>query len=467
MKNVKKTILALGLAFLLAVPAFAVLSPRVSADDSVENIQSLRLEPPYNWNNTWYRFNSSLVTLIFPAKGTKPMFLWWYTNDSSNIYVVKFQGVIEYLMLDKPYYRHRFHADNTTINEILWNNYIEPRLRQRYYYGYRWRYDMAVSRFLGLLMGLHRAYLPFSACNWTLSGPVFVEGKDYWSFNFTLTKVYGHRGLEFAENNIEIRCRFYNKTVTETPDPDPKYSNYSYTVAAGQLKFDFVVKHWEWNIDKINKFLKEYGIDKEIPESQTGLALWINMASITLSDLPCAEEEVQYEAQNRVEAEARLRVESKSRMREATINGEYYTVDKNETSQDEKPVQATLQLRERFRERIRLHFAVGRTDVPVGFLEFVPWARLLYPNGTTYDYVNVTASYIAAGGHLRLFICYPYFGNYTLEHDPTIGLTSAPLIPELINQKLLLVLIGATAVIVLVVAAVKVQKRPINILAVK
>ncbi|MEM1563667.1 MAG: hypothetical protein QW161_03215 [Candidatus Bathyarchaeia archaeon] len=456
MKNGRKTILVLGLALLLAAPVLVVLSPRVNADASVEDISSLPVkEGP--WNTIWYKFETPLITLIFPAGGKKPMFLWWYTNDTSNIYVVKFQGVIEYLMLDKPYYRHRFHADNTTINEILWNNYIEPRLRQRYYYGYRWRYDMAVSRFLGLLMGLHRAYLPFSACNWTLSGPVFVEGKDYWSFNFTLTKVYGHRGLEFAENNIEIRCRFYNKTVTEIPDE--AYEDYNYTVAAGQLKFDFVVKHWEWNIDKINQFLKEYGIDKEIPESRTGLALWINMASIKLEDLPHVGEEVQNQAQNQVE--------TRSRMREAAINSEYCTVDRNETSQDEKPVQATLQLRERFRERIRLHFAVGKTEVPVGFLEFVPWARLLNETGGTVEFVNVTASYVAAGGHLRLFICYPYFGNYTLEHDPTIGLTSAPIIPELINQKLLLVLLGATAVIVLVVAAVKIRKKPINILAVK
>jgi hypothetical protein len=456
MKNVRKTILALGLALLLAAPALAVLSSTAKADDSVENVQSLPVEEG-PWNTVWYKFETPLITLIFPAKGTKPMFLWWYTNDTSNIYVVKFQGVIEYLILDKPYYRHRFHADNTTIKEALWNNYIEPKLRQKYYYGYRWRYNEAVGTFLGLLLGLHRAYLPFSACNWTLTGPKYVEGKGYWSFNFTLTEVHDQPRLEFAENNIEIRCRFYNETKTEIPDEN--YSDYNYTVAAGQLKFDFVVKNWEWNIDKINAFLKKHDIDKEIPESRTGLALWINMASIKLEDLPCAENEVQNQAENQVEV--------CSRMREAAVNGEYCTVDKNETSQDEKPIQATLQLRERFREHIRLHFAVGAKDVPVGFLEFVPWARLLYPDGTTYDYVNVTASYVAAGRHLRLFICYPYFGNYTLEHDPTIGLTSAPLIPELINQKLLLVLIGATAVIVVLVAAVKVRKKPINILAVK
>jgi len=455
MKNTRKTIFASILALLLAAPALAVLSPMALADESPENIQSLPAKCE-QWGTTWYRFETPLITLIFPTRGTKPMFLWWYTNDNSTIYVVKFQGVIEYLAIDKPYYRHRLHADDVTINATLWKDRIEPALRQRYAYG-RMMYRQAVNEFVQLLFRLHRAYLPFSACNWTLTGPVFVEEKGYWSFNFTLTTVYGHPNLEFAENNIEIRCRFYNITTTEAPDPDPKYSDYNYTVAAGQLKFDFVVKHWEWNIDKINGFLRKWGL--EIHESRTGLALWVNMASVKLEDLPCAENEVRYQAEHQVE--------TASKMREVIINGERYTVSGNETSKDENPVQATLQLRERFRERIRLHFAVGVKDVPVGFLEFVPWARLLHPNGTTYDYVNVTASYIAAGGHLRLFICYPYFGNNTLEHDPTIGLASAPLIPELITTKLLWILVGATVVICVAVAAVKLLKKPVNILAVK
>jgi hypothetical protein len=32
--------------------------------------------------------------LLFPASGKKPMFLWWYTNDTDNIYVVKYKGLI-------------------------------------------------------------------------------------------------------------------------------------------------------------------------------------------------------------------------------------------------------------------------------------------------------------------------------------------------------------------------------------
>jgi hypothetical protein len=79
--------------------------------------------------------------------------------------------------------------------------------------------------------------------------------------------------------------------------------------------------------------------------------------------------------------------------------------------------------------------------------------------------VDVTASYIAAGAYLRLFICYPYFGNYTLEHDPTIGLASAPLtLPTLTGRMMLAILIGATLVIAVAVVAVKMKKKPVNIL---
>ena len=443
MKIRKNGILALGLAFLMALPAIALTMPAAKAD--AEGPQELPVEPePYR--GVWYKFETPLITLIFPTGGKKPMFLWWYTNDNSTIYVVKFQGVIEYLMLDGLYYKHRFQADNATINNTLWNSYIEPGLRQKYYYGYRSRYEGAVEEFFWLLRGLHRAYLPFSACNWTLDGPMFVESGNYWSFNFTLAAVNGHPNMQFAKDNIQIRCRFYNATTTETPDP--ANSDYNYTVAAGQLKFDFVVDHWEWNIDKINSFLEKYGV--QIPVNRTGLALWVNMASIKIEDLPCAENEVQSQFENQVE--------TKSQTMGVTINDQYYNVANNETSQDEKP----LQLREQFRERVRIQFARKEATF-AGFLEFVPWARLLNETGGTVNFVNVTASYIAAGGHLRLFICYPYFGNYTLEHDPTIGLASASTIPELVTPRLLIVLAGATIAIAVAVAAVKARKKPVNI----
>lgn len=65
---------------------------------------------------------------------------------------------------------------------------------------------------------------------------------------------------------------------------------------------------------------------------------------------------------------------------------------------------------------------------------------------------------------MRLFIGYPYFGNNTLEHDPSIGVESVtPWLPT----NLLMLLIGATILIAVAVAAVKVRKKTVNIISVQ
>jgi len=69
---------------LLVLPTVIALNP-VSAEEDDEYAKSLPVSEPYRWNATWYRFDSPLITLIFPASGRKPMFIWWYTNDSSRI----------------------------------------------------------------------------------------------------------------------------------------------------------------------------------------------------------------------------------------------------------------------------------------------------------------------------------------------------------------------------------------------
>lgn len=465
MKIWKNSILTLSLAFLLTLPTLAVFAPATNAEENAENVQSLPVKTEPLWNNVWYKFETPLITLIFPANGTKPMFLWWYTNDNSTVYVMKFKGVIEYLAFDLQYYDRRYQAEDVIMEQVIMERCIEPKLG---HHANREQIREAImSRLTGYLIGLHSAYLPFSACKWSLEGPEFVEKADtsYWSFNFTLKeKPILKPRFEFAEDNIQIRCRFYDTKTTETINDE-----HSYTVAAGQLKFDFSVSNWQWNMDRIKAFVDwlnsspytQYQI--EIPTSKTGLALWINMASIKLEDLIAAQNEVQNQYQETVETVSQLQA--------TIINGEYYQVSENKTQNEyERHVQVTSS----FRNRTRIQYAKINTEGNIsGFLEFVPWARLLDENEASaletmdYDYVDVTASYIAAGGHLRLFICYPYFGSLTLEHDPTIGLTSATPIPELITPNLLIVLIGATVVIAVSVVVVKMLKKPVNMLAVK
>jgi hypothetical protein len=323
--------------------------------------------------------------------------------------------------------------------------HLRARIQNRLAYLQQW---MAAE------FGLHPPYLPFSACSWELEEPELVvkEEVSYWAFNFTLRDVR-IGAFDFTEDNIQIRCRFYNTSATEIIDDD-----HNYTVAAGQLKFDFIVKNWEWNLDKITPFFEElvdeYAI--EIPPHKTGLALWMNLASIRIEDLDYVENELQNQEQNLVEA--------RSQMAGAMIRDQYYGVSKNETAlgEDEKPIP----LMDRLREHARIRFA-RREGTLAGFLEFVPWARLLNETGDTVRYVNVTASYIAAGGHMRLFLCYPYFGNKTLEHDPTIGLASALLPPTLVTPELLGALLIATGAIVTAVAIVKWKKKTINVVGVR
>ena len=459
MKIERNQIFVLCLALLLTLPLAAVAVPTATANEAAST-EGLQVQTYKNWDGVWYKFQTPLITLIFPANGTKPMFLWWYTNDNNTIYVVKFQGVIEYLTFSFPYYDRRYAADNLTIRQMLSDDYIEPKLggvQSQLRQGLR---DAIMGNLMLWLLGFHSPYLPFNACSWKLTGPTFVSNGNvsYWSFNFTLKTVpTSMPRLKFAENNIQLRCRFYNTSATETPDPS--HPEYNYSVAAGQLKFDFVVSNWEWNIDKINNFvdwLKTYNpnLDITIPPHKTGLALWINMASIKLKDINAAENDVQNQSQENVE--------TMSEMRAASINNEYYPVAANKTqSEYERQVHMTGN----FKDLTRIRYANVEGNLS-GFLEFVPWARLLNATGDTVGYVNVTASYIAAGSYLRLFICYPYFGSSTLEHDPTIGLTSAPMIPTLVTPTLLAILVGASIAIGFAVAAVKLRKKPVNIISI-
>ncbi|RLI41354.1 hypothetical protein DRO59_07160, partial [Candidatus Bathyarchaeota archaeon] len=132
MKIGKNQILALSLTLLLALPAIAIATvPAANADGT----QGLSVEQPKIWRNVWYKFETPLITLIFPKNGKKPMFLWWYTDNPNDVYVVKFQGIVEYLILGKPYYLRRYHADGLTINATLWKDYIEPKMRWKFGFG--------------------------------------------------------------------------------------------------------------------------------------------------------------------------------------------------------------------------------------------------------------------------------------------------------------------------------------------
>jgi hypothetical protein len=450
-KNTRKVITTMLLGLLLT---FVVLPMFLINSVNAANNETLNVSYGLTENGKWWKLQTDLITILFPAAGKKPMFLWWYSNDTSNIYVVKYKGLIEYVMWDYPYhhyYRHDYEAHGLAIQEQLEAKYAMPKPEPHR------GLIMNKIRAIMALLDLHRPYLPFSACQWNLTKPVPVikqDGTFYISFNFTLVEAPPQ--FDFAENHVIIRCRFYANDTTENVR-----GLYNYTVHAGELKMDLVVENWKWNIDKINGLLntlRSEPFNINISQPQSGLALWVDMASINIKNISTAEEDANLTTTQIPESssEAPLEpIESIPTTSDIIMGGQRVRV------KNEMPIEAPMDLGKRLNERFKLRFANVSTTF-AGFFDFVNTAFKI--NSTGHAPINVTAAYRTTGSHMHLFIGYPYFANNTLEHDPSLGVESiVPWLPT----GLLMILIGATIAIAVAVAAVKLRKKIVNIVNVQ
>jgi hypothetical protein len=460
----------------LASPLIA--SQTSAAEDGEDdNIRIIR--------ENWYKLESDIITVLFPAGGQKPMFIWWYTNEPDKVYVVKFQGLIEWFAFDHPLlptnpetynrlreawvdtWRYRFQYWYFKPEENRWMGYVE-RLRML---------QMLMNQTMAQMeLRWHKPILNFNAATWSLGdihNITTTEGKTIGvAFMFKLVDTW-LPGFQFAKDNIMIRVRFYNETVEETvPDTD-----YKYTVNAGEMKMDLVVNKWEWNIDTLKELiqrLREEGFDITIPEGKSRLALWVNLASINMTRLELAEKNPEGIEQQ---------YSTTTHMRIQEDMPEDVTVNQTQT-QAERPIDV-------LRPIIRIGFANETKDLG-GFFRYVSSAKVSdYPETGDVNMVPVKAAYIAAGAHMRLFLGYPYFGNGTLEHDPSIGVDTPSVdttpkytvqapsgsditptvvgayIPPLFSPPLMLALIAVISATAIVLYAIKWRRKtPVNMVGV-
>jgi len=401
---------AMALSILLVSLASPLIALSTSASEDQDDV---RIIP-----GTWYKLESDIITVLFPAGGKKPMFMWWYTNKPDQVYVVKFQGLIEWFAFDHPLlprnpetYNHLREAWQETWRERFAGMFFEPEKTRLMNIGSAGMLRLMIMQQImqqiieRMQSHWHRAYLPFNAGTWSLGeihNITSPEGKTIGvAFTFTLEDLpYWMPNMQFAEDNIMIRVRFYNETVEETvPGTD-----YKYTVYAGEMKMDLVVNKWEWNIDTLKELiqqLQQEGFDITIPEGKSRLALWVNLASINRAKLPLAEEKPE-------------EIEQYSMATHMNIENYREGVTANNTGEPEKPIEIPKPI-------IKINYA-SETENLGGFFRFVSLAKISnHPNQADVKMVPVKAAYIAAGAHTRLFLGYPYFGNGTLEHDPSIG----------------------------------------------
>jgi len=131
----------------------------------------------------------------------------------------------------------------------------------------------------------------------------------------------------------------------------------------------------------------------------------------------------------------------------------------------------------------KIRFTKAKNDTTLrGFFKFVSQAK------AGNRLINVTAAYIEAGYHMRLFIGYPYFGGGTLVHDPSFGLevpetmtpeATTPMYkveaPSGINQimprvllplttlQIAIILAGAISIIAAIIFVAKWKRKIINV----
>ncbi len=405
----------------------------------------------YN-DGQWYRINTSLITILFPANGQKPMFLWYYTNDSSRVFAVKYVGLVEYMALNQSYYMPSTEANPQTMQSLMMTQYgVGVGMGNQRMESMRARIATA---YLSWITNFHPSFLPFESCRWTLTGPVIAVGQDgasYVSFNFTLQNAPPR--FSFANDNIVIRCRFYVNQTTQQP-----FGLYNYTVLPGQMKMDLVIRDWNWNLDQMNSFLSamqnQYNI--AIPLHKGGLALWTDMATINIQNLSAAQADANEPETGVPDSSGLAQVdplEANSTMTDMMANGQRIHVQNEEQTQT-----VPLNTDNRLNGSFRLQFATGDKTL-AGFFDFVNTAAIINQTTGAVSTVNVAAAYRTSGNYMQVFIGYPYFGANTLEHDPTIGLdTSAAVVPE--NLPLILV---ATAIFTMAAAiALKLRKKTLS-----
>jgi hypothetical protein len=403
------------------------------------------------------------------------MFIWWYTDKPDQIYVVKYQGLIEYFSFNHPllttkaeYYSAIREAWEYRFQEM----YMKPEEQRWTNMGDMYKLWLLQQIMTQIEATWHNPYLPFDAGKWTLSNMANITASDGKiigvSFAFTLSDIWLPH-FQFAENNIMIRVRFYNTTVEET-DPD---TGYKYTVNAGEMKMDLVVKNWKWNIDAIKQLIQQLnnaGFNITLPEGKSKLALWVNLAAINITRLAVVED-------------APETTEEQSTATYMNVEGTHESIQENKTAiEQERPIEISKPI-------IQIGFS-NQTKTLGGFFRFVSSAKITgYPKADSVNMVPVKAAYISGGSHMRLFIGYPYFGNGTLEHDPSIGveapeeqpeytvqtpsgMDSTPLVlgkyvAPLFNIRLMIALIAVVSAAAIILYVVKwKRKTPVNMVGV-
>ena len=452
------------------------------------------------------KFTNGIITVVIPANGTKPMFIWWYNNKNDTVYVFKYNGLAEIWLFGSVAFTHKLVneeenvkdfiekvLDNTTgvhikdlLNEMIEHlheleglnlvnmngslnkeniqeflstiqninsqinklpnvfkdnltsiisdiinqvlslknatdvykaikivNQVESGIRNLIFSLNRILNETnnAINHVAAVIR--HPFYFSFDSANWSFIGPKNITLSNGQvvgiQFTFKLSEVNDKR-FRFAEGNISITNELFFTTVTY------KSGNQTFKVTNAELKSNIIIKHWDWNLYDIQaKLVNNTSIEgyvfstlKKIKPSLILISHFSNPVvqkneSEEFNELAKSGGEDEFENENSVVYTNQTKgFELGKPMLNDTEISSQKVYDEDEPTLIVKSSNATI----------------------AGFFRFVPYATVLYANGTN-SIVSVKGYFILEGRHVSVFIQYPYFDNGTLMHDPTVGIAGA------------------------------------------
>jgi len=269
---------------------------------------------------------------------------------------------------------------------------------------------------------IHPFYFPFNKGVWTLEGPFNIKAGDQIigvQFNWELAKVPDQKWA-FLEGNVEIRNRLYFTSVQE------KVDNTLMNLTKAELKSDLIIKKWEWNFDSfysllnsnVSKFSDLSIISNYI---KPYLSLNIHFTAVrptakvfdSLNQMVNSEDLEDFEDLNIVQGKNGIK------MHLGEAKDQDFEIEQTEMVGHSNILPGLI---------------LAKNSTIGGFFRFVPNATVInatvtYPSTQSTEsgqskQVKVRGFFWPAGGQVKAFLVYPYFGNGILEHDPSIGVIS-------------------------------------------
>ena len=379
-------------AIIIAITIFPMILP-ICYSQSLNETDYI-----YEELEDWKIVKTDVITIAVPLEKVVPMYIWWYNDDDSIIYVVKYEGLAEAWLFTSEQFRHDMLFDDT-------KDFKSEFIEHAHIYG--WVGNSIITPKINKAANdLHPFFYTFFDEKWDLIADMQVikaqDGKVIGlAFAFKLTESK-NPNFDFTEGNILIINRIYFVPVEE------RIGDSKISLSRSELKSDIIISNWQWNYDFFMNSLGEFS--DQIPDLSPRIVLSTKFNVRT------------------VEEENRLNIMNEER------DGIIITGEQIELGAEVIIGEKTVELSGAIDEEDKIIASNGlpnlkistRESIITGFFRFnskaiiVPQAN----NGDQSTTEDVEGTFWTINGLLKVFIVYPYFANNLLRHDPSIGVST-------------------------------------------